>query len=157
MWEEAPNRRLSQKPGRNPMRDGGRASGVGVAGGSAEGAEGCPWRPPELKTGPRTPGGSCSGQWEGPGTPGRPLQLKIRERLRKKEARAKQDHEDPQGRGSLSTVVERLGKCQGESPPDCCPQLSLEGHWSGAALHVLCPQDTFSKASWFQLPDFLSL
>ena len=132
------NRCLSQKPGKSPVRQGGRASGMGVAGGPADGPEGCPWRPPELKTGPRMPGGSCSGQWQGPGTLGGP-QLKIRERLKKKEARAKQDHEGPQGKGSLSTAVERLGKRQVESPPDCRPELNLEGDWLGAALHVLCP------------------
>lgn len=57
----------------------------------------------------------ASGLVGGTRYPGRPLQLKIRERLRKKEARVKQDHEGPQGRGSPYTV-ERLGKCQ-ESPP----------------------------------------
>lgn len=91
----------------------------------AGGAAGCPWRPPGLfteqrggcpvKTGPRTPGGSCSGQWQGPGAPGGP-QLKTKDE--EKEARAEQDHEGPQGRGGFSTVVEGLGRREAESPPD---------------------------------------
>ena len=89
-----------------PRRRGGCWS---LAGGPA----GCPWRPPGLltdrrggcpvQTGPRTPGGSCSGQWQGPGAPGGP-QLKTKGE--EKEARAEQDHEGPQGRGGFSTAAD---------------------------------------------------